>query len=117
LDLFLVSRNIYNNIKTCIALTYEKVKSDRIVIPETFYDYFKKLNAGDEDVNDHDEININEICDNPAYDEILNGKIKLIYQLNKFRTVPLDLLCCCCYIIYTVFIHAYPSLGGGPLWW
>ena len=42
---------------------------------ETFYDYFKKLNAGDEDVNDHDEININEICDNPVYDEILNGKI------------------------------------------
>jgi hypothetical protein len=28
-----------------------------------------------EDVNDHDEININEICDNPVYDEILNGKI------------------------------------------
>jgi hypothetical protein len=51
LDLFLVSRNINNNIKTCITLTYEKVKS-----------------------NDHDEININEICDNPAYDEILNGK-------------------------------------------
>jgi hypothetical protein len=42
---------------------------------QTFYDYFKKLNAGDEDVNDHDEININEICDNPIYDEILNGKI------------------------------------------
>ena len=37
---------------------------------EIFYDYFKKLNAGDED-----EININEICDNPVYDEILNGKI------------------------------------------
>ena len=34
-----------------------------------------KLNAGDEDVNDHDEINISEICDNPVYDEILNGKI------------------------------------------
>jgi hypothetical protein len=36
---------------------------------ETFYDYFKKSNAGDEDVNDHDEININEICDNPVYDD------------------------------------------------
>ena len=42
---------------------------------ETFYDYFKKLKAGNEDVNDHDEINTNEICDNPVYDEILNGKI------------------------------------------
>jgi hypothetical protein len=27
------------------------------------------------DVNDLIEININEICDNPVYDEILNGKI------------------------------------------
>jgi hypothetical protein len=47
------------------------------IIIETFYDYFKKLNSGtsDEDVNDHDEININQICDNPVYDEILNGKI------------------------------------------
>ena len=50
-------------------------KEDPSVEIETFYDYFKKLNAGDEDVNDHDEININEICDNPIYDEILNGKI------------------------------------------
>jgi phage host-nuclease inhibitor protein Gam len=50
-------------------------KEDPSVEIETFYDYFKKLNAGDEDVNDHDEININEICDNPVYDEILNGKI------------------------------------------
>ena len=31
--------------------------------------------TSDEVVNDHDEININEICDNPVYDEILNGKI------------------------------------------
>jgi hypothetical protein len=50
-------------------------KEDLSVEIETFYDYFKKLKAGDEDVNDHDEININEICDNPVYDEILNGKI------------------------------------------
>ena len=32
IDLFLVSRNIYNNIKTCITLTHEKVKSDNIAI-------------------------------------------------------------------------------------
>ena len=32
IDLFLVSRNIYNNIKTCITLTHEKVKSDHIAI-------------------------------------------------------------------------------------
>jgi hypothetical protein len=30
-------------------------KEDPSVEIETFYDYFKKLNAGDEDVNDHDK--------------------------------------------------------------
>ena len=68
--------NIYRSIfwKTVHKFSNRK-KQDPSVEIETFYDYFQKLNAGDEDVNDHDEININEICDNPVYDEILNGKI------------------------------------------
>jgi hypothetical protein len=47
-----------------------------------------KLNAGDEDVNDHDEININEICDNPVYDEILNGKITEAIRKLKNNKAP-----------------------------
>ena len=60
-------------------------KEDPSVEIETFYDYFKKLNAGDEDVNDHEEININDICNNPVYDEILNGKITELEMTEAIR--------------------------------
>jgi hypothetical protein len=55
-----------------------------------FLELFKKLNAGDEDVNDHDELNINEICDNPVYDEIRNGKITELEITEAIRHSPLN---------------------------
>ena len=42
---------------------------------ETFYEYFKKLNAGDGEEAGDDSFNIDDICNNPIYDEILNGEI------------------------------------------
>ena len=58
---------------------------------DTLYDYFKTINANtnlgaDDEV---DGININELCENPLYDNILNGVIseseisETITKLNK----------------------------------
>ena len=47
---------------------------------DTLYDYFKTINANT-NVDMHDEIegiNINELCENPLYDNILNGVISEI---------------------------------------
>ena len=43
---------------------------------DTFYEYFKNLNEGDENMEcNDDDIDINVVCNNPLYDEILNGEI------------------------------------------
>ena len=56
-----------------------KQKENPDIDLDTFYEYFKKLNAGEIDMSeDEDSVNvfdINDICDNPIYDEILNGVI------------------------------------------
>lgn len=55
---------------------------------DTFYEYFKDLNAGeDEDLNTSD-FDINEICNNPIYDEILNGtvsELEISEAINKLK--------------------------------
>ena len=56
-----------------------KQKTNPDIDIDTFFEYFKNLNAGDIDMSQNNEsmndFDVNDICDNPVYDEILNGVI------------------------------------------
>lgn len=67
---------------------FQTLKNSPSIDIDTFYEYFKDLNAGeDEDLNTSD-FDINEICNNPIYDEILNGtvsELEISEAINKLK--------------------------------
>ena len=73
-------------------------RTTQIQIWRIFFEYLKKLNAGKygEDEEETDDIDINEVSNNPIYDEILNGVItdlevyEAIQNLKKTTKLPVQ---------------------------